>query len=72
MARRRIPYSTVETVAACIARGVSPERAANVAGVSRATVYSWLKNGDADFERALAEAHAARTRAPRTTETETA
>lgn len=64
MAGRRITYAEIEEVARRYVRGMRIESIAASPGVSvsRASIYSWVKNGNPEFERAVREARLAKVR----------
>lgn len=62
MAGRRITYAEIEEVARRLVRGMRVESIADATGVSRASIYSWLKDGNPELERAMREARIAKVR----------
>ena len=62
MAGRRITYAEIEEVARRLVRGMRVESVAAATGVSRASIYSWLKDGNPELDRAMREARIAKVR----------
>lgn len=54
--RRTVPDSTIQLMLSHVANGMSLAAACEAVGVSRETIYRWMREGDHELVEAYAEA----------------